>query len=202
MLKIALPAVALLCTAAAASPALAQEQAPASRGNDSYNLVIVYGDDACPESTADVIVVCARRAEGERYRIPEQLRTSNSPDNRSWAERVESFEMVGAFGTMSCSPVGAGGFTGCTQEMIRQAYADKDAAPTVRFSQIIESIRQDRLSNIDADAAATQRDVEMIEREYMERLEREREAELPDEAGQTAPTGEQLAVPPADAGDE
>ena len=194
MLKPALPAV-VLSAAAAAAPLAAQEAVVT--GDDSYNMVIVYGDDACPQSTADVIVVCARKGEGERYRIPEQLRTSDSPANRSWAERVESFEMVGAFGTMSCSPVGAGGFTGCTQEMIRQAYADKDAAPTVRFSQIIESIRQDRLSTIDADAAATQRDVEMIEREYMQRLERERDAALPDEAD-TVPVPAQAEEPGSD----
>ncbi|MDG6079507.1 hypothetical protein E3U23_09905 [Erythrobacter litoralis] len=198
MLKFALPAA--LAATGLAVPAAAQQSV--ETGDDSYNMVIVYGDDACPESTADVIVVCARKAEGERYRIPEALRYSDNPANQSWAERVESFEMVGAFGTMSCSPVGAGGFSGCTQEMIREAYADKDAAPTVRFSQIIENIRQDRLATIDEDAAATQRDVEMIEREYMQRLERERAAELPDEAGQTPPTGEPLAVPPANAGDE
>ena len=173
MLKFALPA-ALLATGLAV-PAAAQEANVV--GDDSYNMVIVYGDDKCPESTDEVIVVCARKAEGERFRIPEALRYSDNPANRSWADRVESFEMVGAFGTMSCSPVGAGGFTGCTQEMIRKAYADKDAAPTVRFSQIIESMRQERLSTIDEDAAATQRDVEMIEREYMQRLERERDAE-------------------------
>ena len=198
MLKFVLPAA--LAATGFAIPLSAQETI--ETGDDSYNMVIVYGDDACPESTADVIVVCARKAEGERYRIPEALRYSDDPANKSWADRVESFEMVGAFGTMSCSPVGAGGFTGCNQEMIRAAYADKEAAPTVRFSQIIEGIRQERLSTIDEDAAATQRDVEMIEREYMQRLERERAAELPDEAGQTAPVAEPLAVPPADAGDE
>ncbi len=199
MLKSAISA-AILATGIAV-PAAAQDTA--TTGDDSYNMVIVYGDDRCPESTDDVIVVCARKAEGERYRIPEQLRYSDNPENRSWADRVESFEMVGAFGTMSCSPVGAGGFTGCTQEMIRKAYADKEAAPTLRFSQIIDNIRQERLATIDEDAAATQRDVEMIEREYMQRLERERAAELPDEAGQTAPApDETLAVPPQNAGDE
>ncbi len=202
MLKPAISAAALI-SAGLAAPALAQDAAAPLPADDSYNMVIVYGDDECPASTDDVIVVCARKAEGERYRIPEQLRSSDSPQNRSWADRVESFEMVGAFGTMSCSPVGAGGVTGCTQEMIRKAYADKDAAPTVRFSQIIENMRQERLATIDEDAAATQRDVEMIEREYMQRLERERAAELPDEAGAAAPPRtEALAVPPQDAGDE
>ena len=89
-------------------PAAALAQDADEAADDSYNMVIVYGDDECPQSTADQIVVCARKAENERFRIPENLRFSESPENQSWAERVERFEMVGAFGTMSCSPTGAG----------------------------------------------------------------------------------------------
>ncbi len=48
--------------------------------------MIVYGDDACPPSTDDTIVVCARKPEGERYRIPEVLRGDpNDPKNQAWA---------------------------------------------------------------------------------------------------------------------
>lgn len=166
--------------AAATTPLSAQQSV--ETGDETYNMVVVYGDDACPESTSDVIVVCARKAESERYRIPEELRYSTSPANQSWAERVEKMEMVGAFGTMSCSPAGAGGVIGCTQEMIRKAYADKENSDAVRFSQIIAEKRAERLSTIDADAERTQTEVEMIEREYMERLERERAATTPDEA--------------------
>ena len=54
----------------------------------------------------------------------------------------------------------------------------------MRFSQIIAEQRAERLSTIDSDAERTQRDVEMIEREYMERLARERGEPLPDEAAQ------------------
>ncbi len=175
-----------IASLALAFPAAAQDQA-GEAGDDNYNMVIVYGDDKCPESTADQIVVCARKAESERYRIPENLRFSESPDNKSWAERVESFEMAGAFGTMSCSPTGAGGFTGCTQEMINAAYADKANNAGVRFGEIIAAERAKRLATIDEDAAAEQERVEMIEREYMERLERERAAETPDESALPQP---------------
>ena len=171
---------------ALALPLSAQTQDADTR-DDSYNMVIVYGDDECPQSTEDQIVVCARKAENERYRIPENLRFSDSPQNQSWAERVESFEMAGDFGIMSCSPVGAGGFTGCTQEMIEAAYADKANDAGVRFAEIIAAERAKRLSAIDEDAAAEQERVEMIEREYMERLERERAAETPDEAALPQP---------------
>ncbi len=166
---------------ALALPAGALAQDSAEAGDDSYNMVIVYGDDECPQSSADQIVVCARKAESERYRIPQNLRFSDSPENQSWAERVESFEMAGDFGTMSCSPVGAGGFTGCTQEMINAAYGDKANDAGVRFGEIIAAERAKRLATIDEDAAAEQERVEMIEREYMERLERERALE---EAGE------------------
>jgi len=168
-----------IASLALAFPLAAQEQVPEA-SDDNYNMVIVYGDDECPQSTADQIVVCARKAESERYRIPENLRFSDSPDNKAWAERVESFEMAGAFGIMSCSPTGAGGFTGCTQQMIDAAYADKANNARVRFGEIIAAERAKRLSTIDEDAASEQERVEMIEREYMERLDRERAAETPD----------------------
>ena len=38
------------------------------------NQLLVYGDDPCPASTDDVIIVCARLPEQERFRIPPNLR--------------------------------------------------------------------------------------------------------------------------------
>lgn len=171
--------VSALAASAWAMPAAAQQAV--DTGDDSYNMVIVYGDDECPQSTADQIVVCARKSENDRFRIPENLRFSDDPANEAWAQRVEQLEMVGDFGIMSCSPAGAGGFTGCTQEMIDKAYADRANNSDVRFGQLVEEARAERLSTIDDDAAAEQERVETIEREYMERLERERTAETPDE---------------------
>jgi hypothetical protein len=176
----ALPFAALAMMAPSA--ALAQDEA-----GERVNMVIVYGDDECPEPEGGEITVCARKAENERYRIPQTLRTSDSPENTSWTQRVDSYEMVGAFGTLSCDPAGAGGFTGCTQQMINAAYADREEGSDVRFSQLIEAARAERLSTIDADAAAEQERVEQIEREYMERLERERSQTLPGEAESSPP---------------
>ncbi|MFZ1742756.1 MAG: hypothetical protein WAT93_07870 [Pontixanthobacter sp.] len=170
---------AVLLGSLAAFPAMLSAQDSAG---DKVNMVIVYGDDKCPESTATEITVCARKAEDERFRIPENLRESDSGDNVPWAKRVESFETVGAFGTLSCSPTGPGGITGCTDQMIKAAYAEKANSSSVRFGQLIEAARADRLSEIDADAADEQARVEVIEKEYMERLASEREAQLPDEA--------------------
>lgn len=162
---------------ALAVPAVAQDQA-----GDRVNMVIAYSEDECPEPTVEgEIVVCEILVEAERYRIPSNLRTSSSPENTAWSRRVESIRYIGEFGTLSCDPAGAGGFTGCTQQLINAAYADRAEGENVRFGQLIEEARQERLSTIDEDAAAEQERVEQIEREYLERLERERPAPLPGE---------------------
>lgn len=178
----------------AAVPAGAQDAA-----GDKVNMVIIYGDDECPASTDGVINVCARKSEGERYRIPENLRASDDPANTAWAKRAESFEMVGAFGALSCSPTGAGGFTGCTQAMIDAAYGEKDEASGIRFAQLIAAARAERLSTIDEEAAETQARVEVLEKAYMDKLEREREGAVPGEEEKlpdVAPSATAAAAPP------
>jgi len=171
----------------AATPAAAQDNA-----GEKVNMVIAYSEDECPEAQDGVIVVCEILVEADRYRIPKNLRTSDSPQNVSPVREVEKLKYVGDFGAFSCSPAGAGGFTGCNQKFIEAAYQDKAEAETVRFAQLIEQARQERLSAIDEDAAAEQKRVESIEREYLERLERERNAPLP---GEVDPT----LTPPAEA---
>ena len=131
--------------------------------------------------------MCQIVVEADRYRIPRNLRQSDSPENTSWTERVESIRYIGDFGTLSCSPTGAGGFTGCTEQFIEAAFADREEGDAVRFSQLIEEERARRLSTIDEDAADEQRRVEQIEREYLEGLERERAAPLPGEGALPAP---------------
>jgi hypothetical protein len=87
--------------------------------------VIVYGNDPCPRSADDEVVVCARKPETERYRIPERFRTSGPPQTReAWANKARALETVGATGINSCSPVGPAGFTGCLTQVIRQAQAE------------------------------------------------------------------------------
>lgn len=180
-MKRILTTAAILASAFSAMTAGAQDEA-----GDKVNMVIVYGEDVCPPPAEGEITVCARKDENERFRIPENLRFSDSPQNIAWAERVERFEMIGDFGALSCDPAGAGGFLGCTQKMIDAAYADREEGSDVRFSQLIAAARAERLSTIDADAAAEQRRVEQIEREYMERLERERAGDVEGEASEDA----------------
>ena len=164
----------------AVMPASAQETVTGPSGDD-VRMSIVYGSDAAPDCPAGEICVVARLPEEDRFRIPPTLRFSDDPENNAWTNRVEKLEMVGAFGALSCSPAGAGGFTGCTQQMIAAAYGDKATGADVRFSELIAAARDERLSQIDQTAADEQARVEQIEREYMERLERERAAELPGE---------------------
>ena len=173
MKTLATASLAAILALGAGVPALAQDEA-----GDQVNMVIAYGDDEvapCPEGT---ICVVARLPEEDRYRIPKALRYSDDPANTAWAQRVEAFEFVGDFGAMSCSPTGVDGFTGCTQKMIDAAYEARENGSAARFGQLIAEARAERLSTIDEDAAAEQARVEQIEREYMERLAREREAEV------------------------
>lgn len=152
-------AVAVITAAFVPLPAAAQDAA-----GDRVNQLVIYGDDPCPQSTDNEIVVCARKSENERFRIPETLRDNpNAAVNDSWAARAQSFEYVGKSGTNSCSPTGAGGFTGCTQDLLRQAYAERAQDDTVNWGRLIEEERQKRLSRIDADADAVearQREIE------------------------------------------
>ena len=106
---------------------LAMPTAPALAQNTKVSEIIVYGTDPCPRSTDDEIVVCARKQETERYRIPEALRQGGSLQSRqAWAARAKQFETVGRTGINSCSPVGPGGWTGCTEQLINQAFNDRE----------------------------------------------------------------------------
>jgi hypothetical protein len=98
-------------------------QAPAiAQASPNVAEVIVYGTDPCPRSTDDQVVVCARRPEGDRYRIPEKLRPGGTrQQTEAWANKARVLETVGSTGTNTCSPVGPGGFTGCLAQVIREA---------------------------------------------------------------------------------
>jgi len=106
-----LPAAAFLGLGLAA-PAFAQQ-------NDKA--LIVYGNDKCPEGT-----VCIRAPESERYRIPQSLRSGPlAPQDQPWAQRAASIATVGNGGTGSCTNVGAGGWTGCWNQQMKAARAEK-----------------------------------------------------------------------------
>ena len=97
---------------------------PAPRARESQ--VVVYGDDPCPQSSEDEIVVCARRPEEERYRIPAPLRESRRRPESSWSSHAAELEEVQRDTRPdSCSVVGSWGQSGCTQQWIRQWRAER-----------------------------------------------------------------------------
>lgn len=97
---------------------------PAAAQDRSIARIIVFGDDPCPRSTDDEVVVCARKDESERFRIPETLRdNSDRQANQSWAARARYLETVNSTGIQQCSPTGPGGFTGCLEKMLDENYA-------------------------------------------------------------------------------
>lgn len=191
-----LSAIAAITAIAFASPAAAQDEA-----GDRVNQLVIYGDDECPTSSEHEIVVCARKDESERYRIPETLRGGSLGEakNQAWAERVRSYEYVGASGINSCSATGSGGFTGCTQALIRKAMAEQGMDDTVNWAQLIEAERQGRLAGIDAEAETVEvrlREIEAQSEARAAAAEAARERlEAQDAAALKAANG--LATPPA-----
>jgi hypothetical protein len=138
---------------ASAAPAFAQGLTGPQPGDEKINQLIIYGDDVCPQSNSDEIVVCARLAEADRYRIPKKLRdVENTPVKEAWTNRVLAYESVAASGTLSCSAIGAGGFTGCGLKDIDSAYAEKSQDIGLAFGRLIAAERNKRLSGIDAES--------------------------------------------------
>jgi hypothetical protein len=184
-MRFAIATTALLAALLPAASALAQEA-----GSDKVSLEIVYGQDKCTVPTGDEINVCVRKPEQDRYRIPEMFRGSESPQNEAWTSRVQSYELVGRTGTLSCSPVGPGGSTGCLEKIINQAYAEKKLAPDVRFAELVAAEREKRLSTIDQRSAEEQARVEELENQY----EAKRKAE--EAAASNQPAADEPALPP------
>ena len=140
-----IPALAMAFTFTA--PAFAQ-----TGPNDvepKVNQVIVYGDQPCPTSTDDEIVVCAR--DPEEFRIPEKLRGNpNAPSNQAWGVRATQIEYVGRSGIGTCSATGSDGASGCFKKLVQQARAERAQGDGTGSVGLIEEARQERLDQIDA----------------------------------------------------
>ena len=107
---------------ALASPASAQVRTEMpGQPPERLSILVVYGNDPCPRSSGDEIVVCARQPESERYRIPRKLRPKayNAARDGSWAGTAKVREMGSRQGLPnSCSPIGSNGQTGCFAQFI------------------------------------------------------------------------------------
>jgi hypothetical protein len=92
--------------------------------------LVIYGNDKCPTNKdGQEIVVCSRRSESERYRIPKELRSGGKfAESESWTKRSQSTLSAGRTGIGSCSAVGPGGFLGCAAQDYSVWRQDKKAA--------------------------------------------------------------------------
>ncbi len=192
---IRISAAAIMASLAISAPAFAQESAGEIQGADEkINQLIIYGDDVCPESTEEQINVCVILVEAERYRIPANLRdTDLGPDKESWSRKVLAYQYVGRDGIQSCSPTGAGGFTGCTMGAIDKAYAEKQQDPGLVFGRLIAAKRAERLAEIDAEAAEVEERVKQFEKDRAKREAREQAAREGMDAADNAATAEAAA---------
>lgn len=108
---------------------LAQSGEPPQRTSVLYT----FGDEPCPEPKGDEIIVCAQRPEGDRYRVPKELREELKDDapagGGSWASAVEGYDTIARQTRPdSCSPVGSYGYTGCAALALRQWFEERRAA--------------------------------------------------------------------------
>lgn len=113
----------LVAAALVLVPAVALADPPAREST-----LVIYGDDPCPRAdNPDEVVVCARRPEAERFRVPRAIRERQQTEV-AWGSRVEGLEEESRpMRPNSCSVVGSNGFTGCNAAMIRQWYAERRA---------------------------------------------------------------------------
>jgi len=207
-----LPLLAITLAAGAIAVPLHAQDAPAGATNDKVNQVIVYGDDKCEQSSPDEIVVCNRLPESDRYRVPQIFRGGDplDPRNQAWLNRVVAMERVGRFGTDSCSPVGLGGFTGCTQQLLEGARAERQAKDKTDWQTMIADERAKRMAGIDEAAAEVQAAVDAEQKALEERqraaeeLQRQANGEAPappSANSAAAPDSQPLPMPPGAAPD-
>jgi hypothetical protein len=126
MRKLTIMIAAMTATAGgfASVPTAALAQAGQSK-------LVIYGNDPCPREN-----ICIRAPESQRYRLPKSQNPQGTRQQRqSWASKSHQLMTVGNTGTMTCSPVGPGGYTGCLTQEINQAKQDakeqqqQDSAP-------------------------------------------------------------------------
>jgi hypothetical protein len=110
----------LALSGAAATQIVAPMPALAQISQD--RVVDVYGDEKCPSSGGQQIVVCRHHDIQEKYRIPKDLRDSE-PEPQAGGGNVGAMSAVATTGgtgvqVQSCNAIGAGVNAGCTKSQI------------------------------------------------------------------------------------
>ena len=88
-------------------------------------------------------------------------------------------EYVGRSGTESCSPVGAGGATGCFAQLARLAKAERQALDNASWKDLVAAERAKRLSTIDADSKAIEAQAQADERAEQAKKQAQQDAAKP-----------------------
>ncbi|MFT3978469.1 MAG: hypothetical protein QM688_15365 [Sphingomonas bacterium] len=109
-----------------------ETQAETGKPPQRIRSVTLQGNEKCPASTANEVVVCNRLDPNDQYRVPKELRKPPEvpAKNQSWVNRAQTMDQVGreAGGLPdTCSAVGSGGQTGCAQMNARQWYLERQA---------------------------------------------------------------------------
>ena len=140
MIRLSLAAALLALPAAASAQQSSNATAQAETGQPVQrirNVQLRSGDKCPPASSPDEIVVCGTL--DQPYRIPKELReTTPAAVNNSWVNRAATIDDVSreAGGLPNtCSPVGTGGQTGCTTELLRN-YAEEKREAKQRASSV------------------------------------------------------------------
>ncbi|TCP37502.1 hypothetical protein [Sphingomonas sp. BK235] len=116
-----------------AAAAQTQSAGDAGRTPQRVRSVTLQGNEACPPSQGDEVVVCSRINPDEQFRIPKELRNTAEPaaKNQAWTNRVavaDRASRVNGGVPDSCSPVGSAGQTGCALAINNAFKAEKRAA--------------------------------------------------------------------------
>jgi hypothetical protein len=89
----------------------------------------IFGDQKCPESNGEEIVVCRRLPANEQFRIPKDLReAAKDAPAPNWSARALNLEYVGQHGASTCTPAGGGSETGCWTKLMKEARAERKDA--------------------------------------------------------------------------
>ena len=114
--------ILILAGLSLAFPAVAQTAA--SNTPKRERLVQIREGERCPRGTDEEVVVCYTQRPDEIYRIPERFREPLPEDAVTNTQRVAEAQAASDGGTLSCSAIGPGGFTGCSAQEYR-AWAEQ-----------------------------------------------------------------------------
>ena len=113
----------------AALVATGAEVTPTEPPRRIHSIMLAHGQ-TCPVAAPGEVVVC--RPMEDPYRIPTALRRSRIAERTtSWVNRAADMDEVGRIAgglPNTCSVIGTGGQTGCTQAMLRQWAGERRAA--------------------------------------------------------------------------